>query len=147
METVVGPNEGRTTFFDLPLDLRDIIWSIHRKLVFNSRCRVLDQALKQTKNRCHVGVHSSYSPVHLPSHSVWVHIDGPNGKVYCFGTRDKYKFGERVQIREYQQYDKGYLEVYIDDSHGKWNPVRPTGVQCAVKCEYPGRPQDTEYCK
>jgi len=31
------------TFFALPLDLRNVIWGVHRKLVFEERCRLLEE--------------------------------------------------------------------------------------------------------
>lgn len=133
------------TFFALPLDLRNIIWGVHRKLVFEERCRLLDELLKQARDHCHVGVHSSYSPVCMPRHIVWVHIDGPNGKIYCLGTRGHYRYGKGwAQIRDYKQYDRGYLEMHMDDSGGTWAPLH---WPHDMKIEYSGRPKNTEYYK
>lgn len=136
------------TFFALPLDLRTVIWGGHRKLVFDERCRLLDESLKQARNHCHVGVHSSYSPVCTPRHIVWVHIDGPNGKIYCLGTRDQAHGEGWTQIREYKQYDRGYLEMHIDDSRGTWAPLYWEKKELSdMKIEYSGRPTNTEYVK
>ena len=133
------------TFFALPLDLRNVIWGVHRKLVFEERCRLLEELLKQARDHCHVGVHSSYSPVCMPRHIVWVHIDGPNGKIYCLGTRDHYRYGEGwAQIRDYELYDRGYLEMRMDDSGGTWAPLH---LPHDMKIEYSGRPKNTEYYK
>ena len=123
------------TFTELPTDLR--------KRVFKERCLMLNQKLQKSKKRWCVGIHSSYSPGNFPFYDIDVHVDGPNGKVFCFVTRNRYRCGQHVNICEYRQYDKGYLEIYMDNSHGKWETYKP----CTIKCEYPGRPRDTEYYK
>jgi hypothetical protein len=131
-----------TTFFDLPTEVRNIIWVYHHKCVFKERCWELEQKMQQSKTRWHIGIHSSYSPSYFPAYDINVHIDGLNGKMYCFGSRDRYRGGEL--IREYRQYDKGYLEVSMDDSHGKWD-IRQYAITDNIP--YPGRPKDSEYYK
>ena len=132
-----------TTFFSLPPDLRAVVWGIYRKLVFEERCRSLEELLDRAKARCHVGVHASYSQCCMPLYDVRVHIDGPNGKIYCLSRRDKYCQSERrwATIREYMQYSEGYLEMHLDDSGGAWAPLYcPFGNNI----KYRGRPENTE---
>lgn len=133
-----------TTFFALPLELRAVVWVMYRKLVFEERCRSLDELLERAKARCHVGVHASYSQGCIPLYAFRVHIDGPiDGKIYCLGRRDKYwqAEGRWAHVHEYMQYAEGYLEVHLDDSGGGWAPLYcPRGKNI----KYRGRPENTE---
>jgi len=128
-----------TTFFDLPPEVRFVIWSIHKQTVFKDRCTLLNEQLQRSHSLWHVGVHSSYSPVAPPRFDVTLHIDGPSGKVYCFSktttsglyraTRTTPPYHETFAYRRiYQQYDNGILVMDMDDKTGVWESTEPRDV-------------------
>lgn len=142
MSSAVG-----TCFFDLPLELRQSIWSCHRKMLFKDRCTDLEAKLAISQSRRHPGCRTSYRRNEPPCYDILLDIDIEGGGMYCFfrGTGRSRISSTSGWISVYRHdcevYKKGKLTSkcfqYLTSFDGKWVTIRVGDF------EYNGWPTDS----
>lgn len=76
--------EANTTLFDLPADVRKLIWKQCRRLVFRGRCADFEIMFQDSQRRKHVGHHSGFWKT-IPVYELTLDIEMEGeGNIYSF---------------------------------------------------------------
>lgn len=128
-----------TTFFHLPVEIRDIVWKRVRKLHFADMVKNLEVLLNQSSHKVHQGtIHQVRDGRHM--YTITVHINSGN-TIFSLMRTDSYSghgltYSYRVRVYKHEK-----LQTCMIQTNNGW-------IEChciSTDNEYPGKPMNIEF--
>lgn len=129
-----------TSFFDLPVELRAMIWQTARKLGFKQRIEQMETKYALSQQRIAMGwQHYLRNEQHLYHGSV--HITGPHGLIIALHRCDAYWTFRKTYTYTVYVYKNNQLQYYTSECHsGGWTHHIPSKEE-----RYPGKPYNIDW--